>query len=323
VSVSLTGGAQVYLYGVAYSSFYISSNGYVTFGTGDTDYSESIADHFSPEPRICSLFDDLDPSVGGTVSHRQLADRVAVTWENVTEYNGNNQNSFQIEMFFNGTITITHLAIAATDGLVGLSDGAGIPADFVESDLSAYAPCGGCPDADLDGVCDDDDNCPQISNPGQEDGDSDGAGDLCDNCPGTSNPGQEDGDSDGAGDLCDNCPVTSNPGQEDGDSDDVGDACDNCPTYANPGQEGCGSHGDLDSDTQFTSLDLGILVDYIFAGSAPPSTDPGCPHSNRADVDCTGFTDALDLSYYIDLLFAGGPDPCNPCACTLYPTDCP
>jgi hypothetical protein len=298
-SAGLTGGAQVYLYGVAYSSFHIGSNGYITFGAGDTDYTESLADHFSPEPRICGLFDDLNPSAGGTVSYKQLADRVAVTWENVTEYSGSNQNSFQIEMFFDGIITITHLAIAATDGLVGLSDGGGIPGDFAESNLSAYAPCE-CPDTDFDGICDEDDNCPQTPNAGQADGDTDGVGDACDNCPGTSNPGQADGDG-----------------------DDVGDACDNCPTYANPGQEGCGSHGDLDGDAEFNSLDLGILIDYIFTGSAPPPQDPGCPHSNRADVDCTGFVDALDLSYYIDLLFAGGPPPCNPCACTLYPTDCP
>ena len=36
------------------------------------------------------------------------------------------------------------------------------------------------PDGDGDGVADADDNCPQVSNPGQEDGDGDGVGDVCD-----------------------------------------------------------------------------------------------------------------------------------------------
>jgi hypothetical protein len=41
------------------------------------------------------------------------------------------------------------------------------------------------PDTDGDGVPDNRDNCPQVSNPDQEDGDSDKVGDACDECPQT------------------------------------------------------------------------------------------------------------------------------------------
>ena len=138
VQVTPTGGAQVRLYGVNYSTFFVGSNGYVTFGSGDTDFSESLTEHFAL-PRISALFDDLDPGSGGTVSWRQLTDRVAVTFQNVTEFSPANSNSFQIEMFFDGRIRITCLAIAATDGLIGLSRGLGLPADFIESDFNNYA----------------------------------------------------------------------------------------------------------------------------------------------------------------------------------------
>jgi hypothetical protein len=37
-----------------------------------------------------------------------------------------------------------------------------------------------CPDEDNDGICDDVDNCPSVSNPDQKDSDCDGAGDACD-----------------------------------------------------------------------------------------------------------------------------------------------
>ncbi len=44
-------------------------------------------------------------------------------------------------MFFDGTIRITYLRIDAPDGLAGLSQGLGVPVDFVESDLTSYTAC--------------------------------------------------------------------------------------------------------------------------------------------------------------------------------------
>lgn len=108
------------------------------------------------------------------------------------------------------------------------------------------------PDTDNDGIVDEDDNCPLVSNPDQLDSDGDGVGDACeedtdgdgvidelDNCPLVSNPDQEDVDGDGVGDVCeedmdgdgvvdddDNCPEIANPDQEDSDGDGIGDACD-------------------------------------------------------------------------------------------------
>jgi len=85
----------------------------------------------------------------------------------------------------------------------------------------------------------------------------------------------------------------------------------------------CASHGDLDDDGFYTALDLGKLIDHLFAGSSAPPTDATCPHNDRGDYNCDGFDDALDLGYLIDLLFAGGPSPCDPCACSSYPDSCP
>ena len=138
--VVLTSGAQVNLYGVAYDRLYVGSNGYITFGSGDADYTESLADHFDL-PRLSGLFDDLYPPSGGTVSWTQLVDRVVVTFEDISEFSASNLNNFQFELFFDGTIRIAYLNVDAADGLAGISEGAGIPADFVESDLSAYGLC--------------------------------------------------------------------------------------------------------------------------------------------------------------------------------------
>ncbi len=135
------GGERVSLYGTDYTSFYVGSNGYITFTAGDDDYDETLEKHFGAPPRISALYDDLNPSTGGQVSWKQLADRVAVTWLNVPEYGTGNSNTFQVEMFFDGSIQLSYLAIAATDGITGLSRGTGMSPDYFEVDLLDVAAC--------------------------------------------------------------------------------------------------------------------------------------------------------------------------------------
>jgi hypothetical protein len=140
LQLNLAGGKQVGVYGYTFDSFRIGSNGYITFDAGDTDSTESVEDHFAIR-RISALFDDLDPSAGGAVSWKQLVDRAVVTFSDVPEAGTSNSNSFQVEMFFEGTIRLTYLNVDAEDGLAGLSDGNGLPADFMMTDLSVFALC--------------------------------------------------------------------------------------------------------------------------------------------------------------------------------------
>lgn len=139
--ITLTGGATVQLYGVTYNKVFPSSNGYIAFEFGDQDYSETLADHFA-QARVAGLFDDLNVDAGGSISYRQLADRFVVTWLNVPQYNTGDQNTFQIELFFDGTIRIAYLSIGALDGIAGLSAGNGLDPDFFETDLSGLGACG-------------------------------------------------------------------------------------------------------------------------------------------------------------------------------------
>lgn len=139
-TVQLAEGAEIPFFGVRYRSFFVGSNGYVTFSSGDGSYQESLARHFS-QPRISALFDDLNPSHGGKVSWKQLSDRGMVTFQEVPKNYSGKRNSFQIEMFFDGTLRLTHLDIGLQDGMAGLSRGGGTPKDFAESNLNDYPSC--------------------------------------------------------------------------------------------------------------------------------------------------------------------------------------
>lgn len=179
-------------------------------------------------------------------------------------------------------------------------------------------------DDDGDGVPDEEDNCPGISNPEQLDTDGDGDGDACDtdddgdgipdtddNCSLDSNTDQTDNDSDGIGDFCDddddndtvldvsdNCPLVANADQLDLDGDGLGDVCDgdtdgdgvandidNCPLAANPDQT------DTDSDG------IGDECDADDDNDGLPDADDNCasvPNPDQEDLDGDEIGDVCD-----------------------------
>ncbi len=140
IQVTLSGTNTVAIYTRRNNVFFIGSNGYLTMDSGDAVYVESFENHFN-RPRVAALFDDLYPGQGGTVSWKETIDRVAVTFDNVVEFGSSAMVNFQIEMFYDGRIRITYLAVGITDALAGLSEGLGVPAGFEESDFSGYAIC--------------------------------------------------------------------------------------------------------------------------------------------------------------------------------------
>lgn len=64
------------------------------------------------------------------------------------------------------------------------------------------------------------------------------------------------------------------------------------------------ARGDLDRDGFHTTLDIAILIDYLYFVLPDP------PPDYLVDVDCDGYPTTLDLGYLISYTFEGGPMPC-------------
>ena len=165
-------------------------------------------------------------------------------------------------------------------------------------------------DADLDGVVDDDDNCPSDENTDQADADSDGLGDVCDACP---NDADEDADNDGVCGDVDVCPDVADAGQQDSDVDGQGDACDPCPNDPLNDADNDGVCGDVDGcpevDDDQTDSDGDGIGDACDVCTFDADNDidnddvcgdvdicPAVSDTDQVDTDSDGFGDACECA---------------------------
>ncbi|MEZ5588089.1 MAG: hypothetical protein R3E46_13530 [Sedimenticolaceae bacterium] len=125
-------------FGSSYNTINVNSNGNITFGTGDTDFSESVSEFLSDQPRIAGWWDDLNPAAGGSVDATGDANSMVVTFTGVPQFANTDSNNFSITLFSDGAIEIFLDRLTSTDGIVGISAGGGI-ADPGPTDFSAVA----------------------------------------------------------------------------------------------------------------------------------------------------------------------------------------
>jgi len=147
--------------GTSYNSVFVNSNGSLTFGSGDTDFSESVTEFLNDQPRIAPLWDDLSPNQGGTVMVSQDATSLTVSFEDVPQFLAGDSNNFDVTLNADGSFEIAYGNVDAADAIVGTTPGGGA-LNPGETDLSAGGPfpatgttfeqfTGGADSFDLDG----------------------------------------------------------------------------------------------------------------------------------------------------------------------------
>ena len=89
--------------GQRFESVFVNSNGNLTFGTGNTDFSETIAEMLTGPPRIAGLWDDLNAAAApGSVTFSETSRSFTVSFTNVPEFPNTGANTFSITLFASG-----------------------------------------------------------------------------------------------------------------------------------------------------------------------------------------------------------------------------
>lgn len=126
-------------YGRSYSRVFVNSDGNLSFGEGDAaSTARSLGRFLSGPPRIAALFADLDPSAGGSVRTRSLADRFSVVWSRVPQFDETDENTFEVTLRADGAVEMAYGSVngALAEGVVGVAPGADA-GGLVAADVSA------------------------------------------------------------------------------------------------------------------------------------------------------------------------------------------
>jgi hypothetical protein len=126
-------------FGTNQTQIFVGTNGYITFGSGDNTYSESLP-AFSSLPRIAAFFDDLYPGpspdpTSGLYVNSTIPNEFIVTYLKDPHYPTSGPfNTLQIQLYSDGRIIFAYNGIGSlnTGTIVGLTPGPNTPSQAVD-----------------------------------------------------------------------------------------------------------------------------------------------------------------------------------------------
>lgn len=111
------------LYGSAYTEFFVSSNGLLSFGAPEMDPTESVLEFMLGPAKVAPLWDDFSPQLQGEIRVESGADYVRVVFADLRQYGTADHNDFQVTLCASGAIMMEWPHLEVTDGLVGIGPG--------------------------------------------------------------------------------------------------------------------------------------------------------------------------------------------------------
>ena len=117
------------LYGTLFSSINVCSNGWLSFTSNATSYSnQPLPGAGGPANLVAPFWDDLNPSLGGHVYFQTFGNSAIIQWDNVPHYTGSGSGTytFQAILDSSGTITYQYLSMVGTldSATIGIQDAA-------------------------------------------------------------------------------------------------------------------------------------------------------------------------------------------------------
>ncbi len=111
-------------YGATYTQVFLNSDGNLTFNAAESASSNrSVGRVTGGPPRISPLFDDLDPSRGGSVRFFADANHVVFTWVGVADYETGVPQTFQARLYADGGIQFAYAGVNPISAVVGIAPG--------------------------------------------------------------------------------------------------------------------------------------------------------------------------------------------------------
>ena len=123
VSAALPMGFSFDFFGTGYTDAYASSNGFMTFASGSSNgccTGQALPNPAAPNNLIAGWWEDLNPSLGGTVHYQTLGsapNRVFILqFTNIQHYGGGNAITMQWKLFETTNVMEVHYQAAPSDG---------------------------------------------------------------------------------------------------------------------------------------------------------------------------------------------------------------
>ena len=105
---------------------FLCSNGFLGFQAGlPADFSESVAEFLSQQSRFAFLWDDFNPTVGGTINAEAVGGEFHITFTGISQFGTTDLNDVQVVLSPNGDIDVRYGTIASLDSIVGITSGNG------------------------------------------------------------------------------------------------------------------------------------------------------------------------------------------------------